>query len=187
MRERVEEVISNVGFDFVNSKVRVQAVEDFQAIELPGLRVGPFTKGERYVLPLWVAEELERKGIVRISEAAGLSPDDLITIHHRETGLAKGLFEIPSDFYPRLRRLLAEVEKEATRNPDKLTHLNRLRNMARDIVNVRLKKIVSLASSMARSPLMKKNLTPEEIFVFEIIGAITDAWREKVIEYASSR
>jgi len=186
MRERVGIAISDAEFVFSNSKVRVQAERDFQAIELPGLRIGPFSRGERYTLLLWAAEELAKKGVVRLVEEACLKPEELMTVHHREAGLSKGLSpDVPSDFYPRLRRLLAKAREEAERNPEKLQELNRLLNMAKDVVNARLKKIVSLASSVARSPLTRRDLTPEEEVVFDLVGDISDTWREEVLGYAS--
>ena len=187
MREKVEEAISDAEFEFSNSKVRVQAERDFQAIELPGLRIGPFSRGKRYTLLLWAAEELARKGVVKLVEEACLKPEELMTIHHREAGLSKGLSpDVPSDFYPRLRRLLARAREEAEREPGKLQELNRLLNMARDVVNARLKKIVSLASSVARSPLTRKDLTPEEEVIFDLVGDISDAWREEVLSHVGT-
>jgi len=182
MREEVERAISNAEFEFLNTKVRVQAECDFQALELPGLAIGPFSKGERYSLPLWVALELARKGVVKLVEPPELSTEELIRVHSRETRLSKGLAaELPGDFYPRLRRLLARVRDDAQRDPSRLAELGRLQHMARDIVDVRLKKIVSLASSVARSPLTRKYLTPEEELLFDVIGDLADAWREKVV------
>ncbi len=180
MRERVERAISDAEFEFSNSRVRVKAEHDFQGIELPGLKIGPFTRGERYTLPLWVAEELERKGVVSLVEEPRLKPEELMVIHHREASLAKGLSELPSDFYPRLRRLLARARAEAQKDPGKLAELSRLLNWARDVVNARLKKIVSLASSVARSPLTRKYLTPEEELIFDLVGDLSDAWREVI-------
>ncbi len=168
-------------FEFLNSKVRVQAEQDFQAIELPGLKLGPFSRGERYSMPLWAAEELERKGIVRMVERPELGDEDLMRFHSRETGLPGGPLELPGDFYPRLRRLLRKLEEEARRDPSLLPNLEKLRARAQDIVNARLKKIVSLASSVARSPMTRKYLTPEEELLFDLIGDLADTWREEVV------
>ncbi len=182
MKDVVERAISDAEFEFANAKVRVQAECDFQALELPGLKIGPFSKGERYSLPLWVALELARRGVVRLVEPAELSVDELIRAHSRETRLSRGLAaDLPSDFYPRLRRLLAKLREEASRDPSRLRELDRVQHMARDIVNVRLKKVISLASSVARSPLTRKHLTPEEELLFDTIGDLADAWREEVV------
>jgi len=181
MRREVERIIRDVEFEFLNAKVRVQANCDYQALDLPGLELGPFKEGERYSLPLWAALELERKGIVKLIEAPELSVEELISIHSKETRIPKGLFELPSDFYPRLRMLLARVGREALKDPSKVPELRRVENMARDIVNARLKKLISLASSVARSPLTRRCLTPEEEFVFDLVGDIADTWREEVM------
>lgn len=180
----MERIISRVEFEFRNSKVRVQAVCDYQAIELPGLVLGPFREGERYSIPLWAALELVRKGIVKFIEGPEVGNEELIRIHRRETRLSSSLAEeLPGDFYPRLRMLLARVEREALKDPSRLTELKRLEAMARDIVNARLKKLVSIASSMARSQLMRRYLAPEEALVFDLVGELADAWREEVIKH----
>ena len=177
----VEKAILDAEFEFANAKVRVQAECDFQALELPGLRIGPFSKGERYSLPLWAALELAKKGVVKLIEPAELGVDELIRVHSRETRLSRGLSaDLPEDFYPRLRRLLARLREEAARDPSRLRELDRVQHMARDVVNVRLKKVISLASSVARSPLTRKYLTPEEELLFDTVGDLADAWREVV-------
>lgn len=181
MREEIRRAICDMEFEFLNSKVRVEAERDYEAIELPGLRIGPLSRGERYTMPLWVAEELEKKGIIKMVERPELKDEDFIRYHKRETGLSGGPFELPSDFYPRLRRLIKKLEEEARRDPSLLPNLDRLRARAQDIVNARLKKIVSLASSVARSPMTRKYLTPEEEVIFDLIGDLTDTWREEVI------
>ena len=181
MREEVKRAIYDMEFEFLNAKVRVQAERDFQAIELPGLRIGPLSKGERYSMHLWVAEELEKKGIVKMVERPELKDEELMKFHSRETGLSGGPLELPSDFYPRLRRMLRKLEEAARRDPSVLTGLDKLRARAQDIVNARLKKIVSLASSVARSPMTRKYLTPEEEVIFDLVGDLTDTWREEVI------
>ncbi|RLI09518.1 hypothetical protein DRO32_00440 [Candidatus Bathyarchaeota archaeon] len=182
MSEEVRRAISDMEFEFSNSRVRVEAECDFEALELPGLKIGPFSRGERYTIHLWVAEELEKKGVVKMVERPELSDEEFMRYHKRETGLSGGLFELPADFYPRLRRKLARLEEEAGRNPSSLQELERLRARAQDVVNARLKKIVSLASSVAKSPMTRRYLTPEEEVIFDLVGDLADAWRGEVIK-----
>lgn len=187
MDEAVGRAIQDAEFEFLNSRARVQATCDYEAIRLPGLVLGPFKEGERYTMPLWAALELARKGIVSFIEPPELDSEELMKVHTRETRLAAGLAEeLPEDFYPRLRRLLSKLEHEARRDPSKLVELRRWEGMAKDIVNARLKKIVSTASSMAKSSRVKRYLTPEEQVVFDLVGRIADTWRKEVVNYGRS-
>jgi DNA replication initiation complex subunit (GINS family) len=56
------------------------------------------------------------------------------------------------------------------------------RRLSRDIINLRLKKIVSLASSPAQTNQILGNLTREERVVYESLYGIISEWRAKILK-----
>ena len=52
--------------EFSNTLVRVIALRNSPEIVLVGLIVGPFREGEIYNLYYWIAENLEKEGIIKI-------------------------------------------------------------------------------------------------------------------------
>lgn len=180
----MEDVHSSIEFsDFIfeNSLVTVVAVKSAPKIELIGFSVGPFEEGHEYEVRLWVARELERDGIVRIREGA-LDAAKLYKIQWTERIQAVGqLSTLPEDFYPRLRRLIDELRAASRASPEKMREYEYVQNLAQDIVNCRLRKIISLASISAPESHVLKNLTPEERVLYERIRQIVAEWRSKIV------
>ncbi len=86
------------------------------------------------------------------------------------------------DFYPRLRRYLSRLKEDAVKNPEKMKERDRASRLSRDIVNCRLKKIVSLASAPAQTNQFLKNLTREERAIYERLHTIISEWRTKILK-----
>jgi DNA replication initiation complex subunit (GINS family) len=89
---------------------------------------------------------------------------------------------LPEEFYPKLRRYLAYLKKTANNNPEKLKEHEKSSRISRDIVNCRVKKIVSLASSPPLTAQALQNLTPEERTLYHSLHKIINEWRTKILK-----
>lgn len=169
-------------FLFENSLVSVVAVRSSPKIDLIGFSVGPFEEGREYELRLWVARELEADGIVRVREG-GLDAAKLYKIQWTERIQSVGqLSTLPEGFYPRLRRLINDLKAASKTSPEKLREYEQVQNLAQDIVNCRLRKIIYLASTPVPESQAPKNLTSEEKSLYESVRHIINEWRSKIIQ-----
>jgi DNA replication initiation complex subunit (GINS family) len=89
--------------------------------------------------------------------------------------------EVPDDFYPKLRRFIADL-KNQTASSEKYQEYDRARQLARDIVNSRLKKIVALSSAPSQSEQVLKKFTSEEKILYEQLVKIISEWKTKILE-----
>ena len=174
--------IADSDFAFANSIVRVIANRNSSGIELAGVSIGPFEEGQEYEVLFWVAQELERAGMARFKEEEQLDTVKLHKIHWKERIQPSGqIAPLLENFYPKLRRLIADLKKDAMKNPEKMNECEKTVGISRDIVNCRLRKIVSLASAQARANDAVRNLTKEEQVLYEYLYKITNKWREKIL------
>lgn len=168
-------------FIFENDLVSVVAIKDHPKIDLVGFSIGPLKEGEEYEIRFWVARELEKDGIVNIRERA-LDTTKLYRTQWTERIQALGqLSSLPEDFYPRLRRMIEDLKISSKTSPEKLREYEYVQNLSVDIINCRLKKIISLASSSIQDGQTLKNLTIEERDLYEKIRRIVDEWRSKIL------
>lgn len=168
-------------FIFENDSVTIIAIRSVPKIELVGFSIGPFEEGHEYEVRLWVARELEKDGMVKIREHM-LDATKLYKIQWTERIQAVGqLSSLPEDFYPRLRRLIDELKVASKASLDKMREYEYVRNLSRDIVNCRLRKIVSLASLPMQESQFLKNLTIEERELYEQIRRIISKWRSQIV------
>jgi len=180
----VADRIKALDFIFENSPVKVIANRNCPEIKLAGLTVGPFEEGNEYEVLYWVARELEKFGVVRFRSEELLDSPKLYKIHWKERVQTAGqVSELPKDFYPKLRRYIAKLEVEAAKTPEKMREYEKVKQLAVDIVNLRLKKIISLASAPAQAEHILRNLTAEERLLYEHIYRLINKWKNQLLEF----
>jgi len=176
--------IKEADFVFENSPVKIIINRNCPEIELAGMKVGPFEEGKEYEVKYWIAHELERTGIARLKEEEQLDIKKLNNIHWKETGIvhARQLSALEPDFYPKLRRYLANLKRGAIGNPEKMREYEKVGRVSQDIVNCRLRKIVSLASSPEQTNQTLKDLAKEERILYERLHTIISEWKNKILK-----
>ncbi|MCK4424345.1 DNA replication complex GINS family protein [Candidatus Bathyarchaeota archaeon] len=185
MPEAVSSKIRDLDFSFENSPIRVIANRNCPEIKLAGLTVGPFEEGNEYEIQFWTARELVKSGIARFREGELLDSAKLYKIQWKErVQTVRQVSKLPQKFYPKLHRYLTELKEEITKKPEKTREYEKVRHSTRDIVNSRLKKIVSLASAPAQTEQILKNLTSEERFLYKQLFKIIKEWRAHILKYS---
>ena len=184
MKLGVSNMIKTLDFVFENSPVKVIANRNCPEIKLAGLTVGPFEEGNEYEMYYWVASKLEKFGVVRFRSEELLDSAKLYKIQWKERIQTSGqASDIPKDFYPKLRRYLAELKREAVKSPEKMREYEKAKYLAIDILNLRLKKLVSIASAPAQTEQVLKNFTDEERFLYEKIYLLVSKWKPRLLQH----
>jgi len=87
---------------------------------------------------------------------------------------------LPEDFYPKLRRYLATLKQEVTQ-PEKITEYQKTRQLAKDVVNSRLKKIVALSAAPGQTDQVLKKLSSEEKILYDQLVKIISGWKADIL------
>ena len=178
--------LENLDFRFENSLTKVVANRNHPEIKLAGLTIGPLQEGNEYEVYHWIAQELVQAGIAHFREEDILDATKLYKIQWKERVQIAGLIsDLPEDFYPKLRRYLAQMKTDITKQPEptKVQEYEKATTLANDIVNSRLKKIVTLSSGPTQTDQITKKLTPEEKFVFENLSKTVTKWRTNILHH----
>ena len=184
MPKAVSARIDSLDFVFEHLPTRIVANRSCQEIKLAGLNVGPFEEGNEYETYYWVALELEKSGITHFREDENLSVAKLSKFQWSERIQTSGqISKLPDEFYPRLRRYLSDLRRDAAKTPEKMLESEKARQLTRDVVNSRLRKIVSIASAPAQTEQALMNLTGEERFLYEQLYTLISQWRTQIVEY----
>ncbi|MCW4010772.1 MAG: hypothetical protein NWF05_09165 [Candidatus Bathyarchaeota archaeon] len=176
--------LDDLDFRFENTRVKVIANRNFPKVTLTGISIGPLQEGNEYDIHFWIARELAKAGIVHFREEDSLDATKLYKVQWKERVQVAGqISELPEDFYPKLRRYLKQLKKDLARQPEKITEYQKTRHLADDIVNSRLKKIVSLSSGPTQSEYIINKLTAEEKLVYMQMGKIVSQWRNQILQH----
>jgi hypothetical protein len=187
MPQTVASKIDFQDFHFENSLVSMIANRACPEIKLGGLVLGPFEEGNEYEVYYWAASELEKSGIAHFREQEQVDAGKLNKIQWTERIQSPGqISKLPENFYPKVRRFLTKVKGESIRDPEKLREYERVRHLAQDIINSRLKKIISIASSSGQTEALR-NFADEERFLYEKLFKLVGEWKNKIIEHQEGR
>lgn len=177
--QTIEEEIRDNDFIYKNSFVKIIANRDSPEIKLVGFTVGPFEEGVYYEERFWVAEELVRSGIARFHEGELLDLKTLLMYHARmKISPYPNFQELSQFFYPKARRLLAQLKEKAIKNPENSTQLRNAMNMIKDIKRARQSKINSAAKNDAMTEQYLENLTPEEKAFYQALKDANDRFEK---------
>ncbi len=180
--------IFTLDFCYENSMVKIVANRNCPEVKLVGLTVGPFDEGNEYEIYFWVAKELATAGMVHFREDDILDATKLFKVQWKEGVQIPGqISELPGDFYPKLRRFVAELKDQAQKQSEKYQEYDRAKQLARDIVNSRLKKVVAISAAPAQSDQVLKKFTSEEKLVYEQLVEILSEWKTKILENTGER
>ena len=174
--------LKDLDFGFENSPVKVVANRNTPVTELAGLTVGPFEEGNEYEIYYWVAQKLAEQGIVHFREDQRFGATELYKVQWKERVQTAGqISELPEDFYPKLRRYLADTKKEAT-HLEKMQEHEKGKQLACDIANSRLRKIVALSSGPAQTDQLTKRMVNEERLIYEQLTRLITDWRNRILQ-----
>jgi len=177
--------IRDVDFVFENSPVRIIINRNCPEIQLVGLTIGPFEEGKEYEVLYWIANELDRAGIARLREEELLDIKKLDKILWKEkVQQTRQLSHVERDFYPRLRRFLSNLKRGANNNPEKMAEYRKAVGVAQDIVNCRMRRIVSLASSPEQTNQTLNDLAKEEHHLYNRLFTIINEWKTRILKGA---
>lgn len=187
MTRTVTARMGSLDFIFENSPARIVASRNSPEIKLAGLSVGPFEEGNDYEVSYWVALELAKSGIVHFHAEDLLDASKLSKIQWTERVQTAGqISKLPEGFYPKLRRYTTTLRDGIGNNPEKMREYERVDQLTKDIVNSRLKKIVSIASSPAQTENTLRNLTEEERLLYEQLFKVINNWKTLILNHKES-
>jgi DNA replication initiation complex subunit (GINS family) len=69
-----------------------------------------------------------------------------------------------------------------TNNPERMREYERVDHLTKDIVNSRMKKIISIASAPAQTESALRNLTAEERLLYEQLFQVINSWKTRILE-----
>ncbi|HZY94790.1 MAG TPA: hypothetical protein VFE98_08060 [Candidatus Bathyarchaeia archaeon] len=175
-------VVTVVDTELENSPSRINFLKDFPETRVGDRLLGPYRPGQDVELPFWISTHLVHMGYAKFREDDQLSLNTLSTTHYKETlPGSRQIPKLPKTFYFQLRRLLKDLKLLESKDRAKARDLDKAIALARDIVNIRVKKIASLSASGEQPSEMTSNLTIEEQALYESLRSAVDSWRNDIL------
>lgn len=162
------------------SPIRVAVLMDLGRVRVEG-GWETFVKGDEASIPLWMALELEKKGLVEIREQR-VSDSDVGKHLMVERGLKGGEFQsLKERFYLEARKLLEKIKRKPDLTPDEFFKLVKLESNLADLTRIRLRKIVQISFLGGKPEDFLDKLLLEERVLFIVLRDIIKEWSDEVL------
>ncbi len=180
--EKEPSIVAMTDIEFENSASRISFLKDYPETRIADRVLGPYRMGQEVELPLWIGQHLVEMGYAKFRDEEQLTLNTLSTTHYKETlPAARQVPRLSRSFYFQVRRLIRNLKVQELKDRAKGRDLDKAVALARDIVNIRVKKIASLAASGEQATELTANLTAEEQALYEKIREAVDSWKKDIL------
>jgi hypothetical protein len=173
--QMIDTFIKRLQFEFEEGSVQVKILKDINGLLE---REFKFTakKGQEKNIPLWIATELVKQGYAKLKE----NFIELSELHNvlKKEGEAHALQPIDEDFYLKVReqlRFLKQIE-----SPTAQQSYEKIEALIRDILTMRLFKVLKIASQTRNSRDFTDYMTKEERILFQELSSLCIHWKDKL-------
>jgi DNA repair protein RadC len=174
--------VEDIDFEFENAPVKIVMLRDFPELKMVERTIGPFKDGQEVETNYWIAKELVKSGVAKFRDEDLLNLVVLSKIHWRETiPTSRQIPQLREDFYPMLRRFLSDLKAQSQTDQSKGKEFEKALQLSRDIVNCRIKKIVSMAAAPEPPGDITRNMAAEERALYNELSNVIKEWREKIL------
>jgi hypothetical protein len=156
------------------SPTTITASQDLPAILVGSLKVGPFRKGTNYTIPLWQATVLRELNLVESGESQLASCAEIQKQVAKESTVQK-LGAVQKNFYLNARCEEGILQSHINANLKPKDTGKRFNSYFYDLVQVRLSKLLKLATSVP-SKATKKELPEEEQVLLDRLATLIGEW-----------
>jgi hypothetical protein len=170
-------------FERKNKQVKVTITNPTEDLVIAGKDLSSIGKGKDVQLPLWAAETLIKASIAATQEDLKLSYKDFENILWKEQ-LETPLQRLPEDFYVLAKELMGSYQEKAnreTRDLDSVRKLSQFETLLRDIVCIRMSKIVKVALRGGDSSGSTSPMTDQEAWLYQRLTKLLKTWESGII------
>jgi GINS complex protein len=168
-------------FAYLLTGTRLRMKQKVPRIDIGSIHLDPMNEGDTIDLPRWVAEVLVEMGVSENQEE-NFSSEVFKAVTREKIAGSDQLSTLRPDFYLKVRRQLSFAIGSSNFRNVNVTELEKTRTLVYDLVALRLRKILSIATSLSAPTDIKEKLTPEEYQIFDAVYSLLQSWRSIVME-----
>jgi hypothetical protein len=180
----VLESIKDREFAYLLSGTRLKVLQTIPKLDVGSVHIEPVSPGDFLELPRWIAEVLVELGLCESAEESFAS-EVFKAVNREKMAGDSQVARLSPEFYLKVRRhLVSSAQVSGTRpGPSALApfDIERTRTLLYDLMALRLRKILLIATAQSPPPDIKEKLTPEEFQIFDEVYELLKSWRSIVL------
>tara|TARA_B100000949_G_scaffold235426_1_gene258601 strand:+ start:104 stop:664 length:561 start_codon:yes stop_codon:yes gene_type:complete len=173
-------VIEDINLESDLSNVKVIAKANIEEMQIGSFNLEQKDKETKFDIPRWVASILVDKGLVDFLDT-GIEIEVLTAVHKEKLLGNLQLSPLRKDFYPKVKLLLNDWKAKLSNNPDLKNEYDKIFISCYDLMNIRISKLISLASLSHPPDDLSNKITPEEQILFDKTRQDIQEWRHSML------
>ncbi|QIW25304.1 DNA replication complex GINS family protein [Sulfolobus sp. S-194] len=166
------------------NKKKIMVLDDWGPFD-DGFEEISLTKGSEDEIKLWLADELQKKSIVRILDYVSVEELGRVLFQERQNiNTPASLVKLPKDFYYRALLLIDNLKLK--NDLEAIEQIRKARQLINEIISIRIRKIIQLAFLGISDQTILDRLTTEEILVYRNIKYTIEHTIGDIIGYTTS-
>lgn len=170
-------------FAYLLSGTRLKILQNTTRQDIGSIHLENMNQGDVVEVPRWIAEILTELGVAE-SQEESFASEVFKAVNREKMAGENQVATLRPDFYLKIRRHLASSSSSqlGAMRPSSVSELERTRTLIYDLVALRLRKILLIASALSPPNDIKEKLTPEEYQIFDTVYGLLQSWRRAVTE-----
>ena len=168
--------LERIQYDFEDFDIPVKCLKSLDEFDI-GDRKIKLIKGLKIKIPFWLATLLEKEGYIELEEIGDLDFPELYKLGLKE-GENIDLQKINNFFYILMRQQFEEFEKKGKTVPYR--QKESLEIKLRDLMTMRLSKIIKIAGKGKNITIQTRNMTSEEKWLYNSVSEFIEKWKSMV-------
>ena len=171
--ELVLKELERIQFDFENKDISVKCLKNLEEFDM-GDRKIKLLEGIRIKIPFWLAIFMEKEGYIEVEDINEINFPKLYNLAEKE-GESIPLQELNSYFYIAMRKTYEEFKDKKKSIPYR--QIEAIDMKLRELMTMRLSKIIKIAEKGRNITTKTRNFTPEERWLFEFVSEAIEKWK----------
>jgi hypothetical protein len=173
-------------FAYVLSGTRLRVIQTVPKLDVGSVHIEGANPGDSLELPRWIGEVLIELGLCESAEESFAS-EVFKAVNREKMAGDTQIARLAPEFYLKVRRHLTSPlsfanQRSKASSPFVPSDMERTKTLLYDLMALRLRKILFIASAQSPPPDLKEKLTPEENQIFEAVYELLRSWRGLVLE-----
>ncbi len=169
-------------FEFEETLVDVEILEEIPPMDFQVLTIGPFLKGETVSVPRWIADILEQYDLVLLKDKGKLDITQVTKTAWKEKD-DPILQEIDPFFYTKIKKRINWLKNKlaSENNPILERELIELEKTREKIIEQRISKMLKILGRRSMRDEEEKRLSQEEKTLYKVLVKLLKDWEEEQV------
>ena len=174
--ELITTELERIQYDFEELDVPIKCVKTVEEFDI-GNRKIKLIKGLKIKVPFWLANLLQREKLAELEDSEELDFPAIYKLALKEKEHID-LQKINSFFYILMKEMFEEYNRRGKTAPYRQKEAIEMK--LRELMTMRLSKIIKIAEKGKNITVKVRNMTPEEKWLYDTVSAFVMKWKEMV-------